>query len=105
MAMSVTLKLSAEAETKLRESIAKKDIETAQQVLAESLPMTVEGLLRIPDLAGLEHKSPDQLSIEEFEALADELADEVGKMIPPGTPPLSEYALSRESFYEGHPKL
>src|SRR5215218_3472132 len=105
MAMTVTLKLSPEAEAKLRESIAEKDAEAAQQVLTESLSETIADLLRTPDFSGLEQKRPDQLSVEEFEALADELADEVEKMIPPGTPPLSEYALSRESFYEDHPKL
>jgi hypothetical protein len=48
-------------------------------------------------------KSPDELSNEEFEALLDQLLDETDRMIPPGTPPLSDYALSRESFYEDHP--
>lgn len=47
----------------------------------------------------------DDLSDEEFEALADQLLEETDRMIPPGTPPLSDYALSRESFYEGHPKF
>jgi len=43
-------------------------------------------------------------SDEEFETLLDQLLDETDRLIAPGTPPLSDYALSRESFYEGHPK-
>ncbi len=105
MALNVTLKLSPEAEEKLRESIVRKDAESARQVLAEAVAPAVEDLLSDPEVEGPEHKSPDELSNEEFEALLDQLADEGDRLIKPGTPPLSDYAFSRESFYEDHPKL
>jgi len=105
MILTVTLKLSSEAEEKLRESIARKDSESARQLLAEAVAPTVENLLSDPEVAGLEQKSPNELSVEEFEALADQLVDEMDRMIAPGTPPLSDYALSRESIYEDHPKF
>src|SRR2546422_3780832 len=53
----------------------------------------------------LSERNSEELSNEEFEALTDQLADVTDKMIAPGTQPLSDYALSRESFYEDHPKL
>ncbi len=39
---------------------------------------------------------------EEFEKLADELADFVEKNMPPDAQPLSDYAMSREGIYEDH---
>ncbi len=39
---------------------------------------------------------------EEFEKLADELADYVEKNMPPDAKPLSDYAMSREGIYEDH---
>jgi len=105
MSLTVTLKLSPETEGKLRESLGRKDVESARRVLAEAFAPTVENLLNSQEDEELLQKSPEELSDEEFEALADQLADEASKMIAPGTPPLSDYALSRESFYEDHPKL
>ena len=43
-----------------------------------------------------------QLSDDEFERLADELADYVEKHLPPDAKPLSDYAMSREGIYEDH---
>lgn len=40
---------------------------------------------------------------EEFEKLADELADYFKKNLPPDAKPLSDYAMSREGIYEDHP--
>jgi hypothetical protein len=45
-------------------------------------------------------QSPDD---EEFEKLADELADYFEKNLPPDAKPLSDYAMSREGIYEDHP--
>lgn len=44
-----------------------------------------------------------QLSLEEFEALADELGKKFMKYVGPDFPPLSDYAMSREGIYEDHP--
>ena len=46
-----------------------------------------------------------QLSHEEFKALLDALAVLSMKFTKPDTQPLSDYAMSREGIYEGHPKL
>ena len=43
-----------------------------------------------------------KLSDDEFELLADELADYVEKNLPPDAKPLSDYAMSREGIYEDH---
>ncbi len=51
----------------------------------------------------LESSTRDRkLSNEEFNRLADELADYVEKHLPPGAKPLSDYAMSREGIYEDH---
>jgi len=105
MTLNVTLILSPEAEEKLRESIAQKDAESARRVLAEAIAPTVENLLSDSEVVELERKSPAELSYEEFESLVDQMLEETDRMIKPGTPPLSDYALSRESIYEDYPKL
>lgn len=46
-----------------------------------------------------------QLSDEEFKALLEALADISMKFTRPDTKSLSDYAVSREGIYEGHPKL
>ncbi|MCE2396648.1 hypothetical protein J4G02_19115 [Candidatus Poribacteria bacterium] len=43
-----------------------------------------------------------QLSDDEFEILADQLADEFTMSVESDCPPLSDYAVSREGLYEGH---
>ncbi|QLE58477.1 hypothetical protein [Nostoc sp. TCL26-01] len=40
---------------------------------------------------------------EEFEVIADELADELQTYIGSNTPVLSDYAVSRAGIYEEHP--
>ena len=44
-----------------------------------------------------------QLSLEEFDALADELADKFMEFVGPDAQPLSDYAMIREGIYEDHP--
>ena len=46
-----------------------------------------------------------RLSTKEFKAILDRLAAKAMKFDGPDAQPLSDYALSRESIYEGHPKL
>ena len=43
-----------------------------------------------------------KLSDDEFEQLADLLADEFEKRLPADAKPLSDYAMSREGIYEDH---
>jgi hypothetical protein len=57
---------------------------------------------KIEEIA-LERLAKDESSgDEEFEKLADELADYVEKNMPPDAKPLSDYAMSREGIYEDH---
>ena len=52
----------------------------------------------------LERLAKDEKSDdEEFEKLADELADYFEKNLPADAKPLSDYAMSREGIYEDHP--
>ncbi|MBM4045507.1 MAG: hypothetical protein FJ279_10365 [Planctomycetes bacterium] len=91
--MTITLQLPPELEAKLRTEIARHDAERLRQLLAEALAPAVEMLLRT---------GADQLSDEEFEALADELANEGAASIAPHAPLLSDYAVSRAGIYEDH---
>ena len=43
-----------------------------------------------------------RLSVNERMALLDELADKFMKLVGSDFPPLSDYAMSRESIYEDH---
>lgn len=45
----------------------------------------------------------NQLNDDEFEAVADQLADEFAACIGSNVPVLSDYAVSREGIYEDHP--
>lgn len=67
-------------------------------------PDNIHRLLNIPDeTADALTNNNSQLSLEEFEALADELADKFMEFVGPDFPPLSDYAMSREGIYEDHP--
>ena len=46
-----------------------------------------------------------QLSHEEFKAALEELDALLKEFAKPNAQPLSDYAMSRESIYENHPKL
>ncbi len=46
-----------------------------------------------------------RLPHEEFKAALEEWDALVKKLTKPDAEPLSDYAMSRESIYEGHPKL
>ena len=92
--MTITLKLSPEVERKLRESIARQDAESLCQLLAEAFAPTVELLLQ---------QSSEPLNDEEFELVADQLADELAQHVGPNSPVLSDYAVSRAGIYEDHP--
>ena len=62
--------------------------------------------IEIPDYAEDPLASNNsRLSSEEFKAILDRLAAKAMKFDGPDAQPLSDYAMSRESIYEGHPKL
>lgn len=102
MSLQVALQLSPEATLKLEASIARRDGESARQVLAEAVEIAVaemleQGDVRINAPASRSNDSPNE---EEIDALLEELA-RIGNLAK--APPLSDYALSRESMYEDRP--
>lgn len=92
--MTIIIELSPEVETKLRGEIARYDVESVRQLLADALAPTVDALLQ---------ETLEQLSEDEFETYADRLADELAAHIEPHAPALSDYAISRAGIYEDHP--
>jgi antitoxin ParD1/3/4 len=91
--MKITFELSPQLEEQLRACFDRGDEATMRELLGAAVLRTVEAQL----LA-----SPPPLSDEEFEALADEIADLVDAARGPNAQPLSDYAVSREGLYEDH---
>jgi non-ribosomal peptide synthetase component F len=61
-------------------------------------------VVEIPDHSDeVSTNNNQQLSLEEFEEIANRLADKFMKFVGPDFQPLSDYAISRESIYEDHP--
>ena len=92
--MKITLELPPEVEARLRESAARYDADAMHRLLVEAITPTVEALLR---------ELPDALTNTEFEAMADQVADELTACRRPNAPGLSNYAVSRAGIYEDHP--
>ncbi len=92
--MTITLEIPHDIEMQIRENAARGNADTVRHLLIEALGPTVEALIR-------SHTSL-KLSNEEFETLADQLADAFMKYVGPDCPPLSDYAVSREGLYEDH---
>jgi antitoxin ParD1/3/4 len=92
--MKITLELPPDVEARLRESAARYDVDAMRRLLVEVFTPTVDALLR--DL-------PDALTNTDFEAVADQLADELTACRGPHAPLLSDYAVSRAGIYEDHP--
>ena len=95
MTLTVKLEFSPEMEHKLREGIARKDVDLVRQILAEAFEPTVEKLLQ---------QALDQLSEEEFELMTDRLVEKLAASIDSDAPILSEQSLERASIYADHPE-
>jgi hypothetical protein len=92
--MKIILELPPDVESRLRESAARYDADAMRHLLVEAFAPTVEALLR---------ELPDVLTGAEFEAVADQLADELTACRGPNAPSLSDEAISRAGIYEDHP--
>ena len=92
--MQITVELSPDLEEQLRESVAHRNAEAVRQLLVAALAPTVEALLQEP---------ARELVEAEFEALADQLAEELAASLGPNVPSLSDDAVSRAGIYEDHP--
>lgn len=93
--LTITLDLPPEKEQELTEKIAQRDAEGVRQIID-----TAWDTIQV-------HKKPpsQQLSKEEFAKQLDELAAFVESVLPPGAGALPDEALTRESIYEGRPKI
>jgi antitoxin ParD1/3/4 len=90
--MTITVQIPPDIERQIRKSVSLGEIDAVRHLLLEVLEVEVETLM----------SNNPQLSDDEFEALADQLADEFMVSVGPDCPPLSDYAVSREGLYEGH---
>ena len=100
--MTITIEIPDNIEKQVQKSVAHGDMETARQLLLETISPTIEACI-INN--AMQPELPPQPSYEEFKALLDKLTDLAEQYIDPNLPPLSDYALSREAIYEGHPKI
>ena len=90
--MTITVQIPPDIERQIRKSVSLGEIDAVRRLLLEVLEVEVETLM----------SNNPQLSDDEFEALADQLADEFMVSVGLDCPPLSDYAVSREGLYEGH---
>ena len=92
--MTITLELPPDVESQLRAQVRRRDAEGVQRLLAQALAPTVAALLQ---------QTADELSNDEFEILADRLADELEASRPRRAPLLSDFAMTRAGIYQDHP--
>ena len=92
--MKITLELPPNVEAQLRESVTRYDADAVRRLLVEAFTPTVDALLR---------ELPDALTDTAFEAVADQLADELTACRRSNASVLSDHAVSRAGIYEDHP--
>ena len=90
--MTITVQISRDIETQIRENASLGNTETGRRLLLDALVPTVEAII----------KPNPQLSVDELNALADEMGDKFMEFVGPDCPPLSDHAVSREGIYEDH---
>ena len=91
--MKITVELPPDIEAELRRSVTSHDAEAIQRLLAEAFTPTIESLLREPS---------EELTDDEFDAVADQLAEGLDRCLGANAASLSDYAVSREGIYEDH---
>ena len=96
--MTITVEIPHDVEKQIQENVARGDIKAVRRLLQETVFPAVEASI-------MNRAAPPIVSNEEFEAQLDKLADIFMEYVDPNCPPLSDYAVSREGIYEGHPKL
>jgi hypothetical protein len=93
--LTITLDLPPEKEQELTEKIEQRDAEGVRQIIASAWD-TMQVRKTTP---------PQRLSKEEFAKQLDEFAAFIESVLPPGAGALPDEALTRESMYEGRPKI
>ncbi len=105
MGLTITLELTPIQEQLLMDSVTSQDAERVRSILTAAIEPTVESLLKPKkskniSVEALLADKDKPLSAEELDLLLDELAGPASV----DTPPLSDYAVSREGIYEGYPE-
>ena len=78
-------------------------IEVPENIYREIVNEAESKKRKVEEIALFRLAKNESSEIEEFEKIADELADYVEKSLPADFKPLSDYAMSREGIYEDHP--
>ena len=91
--MTIMFDLPPAMEKEIEESIAQRDAQRLQRLLSEAIPSTVDRLLNRP---------MRRLTAEEFQRFINHFTERVTTKLAGSDLSLSDYALSRESFYEDH---
>ncbi len=92
--MTLMIEIPADVERRIREHAADGSVDAIRRLLMDALGPTIDALVRA--------NAPLKPSDDEFERLADQLADEFAQCVGPDCPPLSDFATSREGLYEDH---
>lgn len=93
--MTITVQIPHDIELKIHEKVSRGDTKAVRHLLLDAL------IPKIVD-AWIKKDTQSTLSNDEFEDLADQLADEFTAYVGPNRPPLSDYAVSREGIYEDY---
>ncbi|MCI0495486.1 hypothetical protein L0Z72_10810 [candidate division KSB1 bacterium] len=91
--MTITVQIPHDIELKIHEKVSRGDTKAVRKLLLDALVFSVveKSIIR---------STPPKLSNEEYEVLADQLADEFMDYVGANFPHLSDYAVSREGIYE-----
>ena len=90
MTLTVTINLNDEVEQALRESVESGDKDRMKELLANAVAPTVEALLN--------QHTVEQ--INDWQTFSSDLSTLFTSLLPANAPILSDYAMSREAFYE-----
>lgn len=91
MALTIQVKISKETEAELKRSLESHDQGRVRELLHSALEPVIDEILETNTL---------RLDSVTWNRLADELIEYVAAKQPADAPPLSDYAVSRESIYE-----
>lgn len=92
--MPITVEIPSYIESRIRANIVLGDANTVRILLEEAFAPALEALMH--------DEISSHLSDEEFEALSDQLANELLAYADPDRPPLSDDAVTREGLYDTH---
>lgn len=91
--MTITVQIPHDIEMKIHDKISRGDTKAVRQLLLDAIaPKIIE--------TWLNKNMRSKLANDEFEMLADQLADRFRAYVGQNFPPLSDYAVSREGIYE-----